>query len=123
MDFVTAVKTCLGRQYATFSGRARRSEFWFFSLFLTLLMAVAAVLDASLNATEGRGPVSAIAGLLTVIPALAVTVRRLHDIGRSGWWLLVTLVPLIGFVLLLIWEIRRGDAGDNRFGPSPLAAT
>lgn len=121
MDFPTAVMTGLGRKYATFTGRAGRAEFWFFTLFMVLALTVAKVVDVGWGMPGGQGPVSGIVGILTLVPALAVSVRRLHDVGRSGWWGLLYLVPLIGVVVLLIWTIRRGDADDNRFGPAPPA--
>lgn len=116
MTFPDAVRRCLAL-YATFGGRARRSEFWFFWLFNLLAHAVAGILDAAIFGAAS--PLNAIVSLLLLIPGLAVAVRRLHDGGRSGWWLLIGLVPLLGIVVLLIWYASRGEDGPNRFGPDP----
>jgi uncharacterized membrane protein YhaH (DUF805 family) len=102
--------------YATFTGRARRSEFWFFWLFNLLANGVAAILDAALF---NGAPLNAIVSLVLLVPNIAVAVRRLHDVGRSGWWLLMMLVPLVGIVVLVIWYISQGEHGPNRFGPDP----
>lgn len=116
MGFVEAIKSCFGK-YATFQGRACRSEYWFFYLFYTLAYVIASIVDAVLGF-----PILTLVFLLaTVVPILAVGVRRLHDTDRSGWWLLIPLVPLIGGIVLLIWTCSRGTTGDNRFGSDPLA--
>ena len=95
MDFVSAVKSCLG-QYATFSGRAVRSEFWWFFLFQLVVMVVAGFLGDT---------VSAIVSIALLLPALAVGARRLHDIGRTGWWQLLSLTG-IGVLVLLYWWVQ-----------------
>ncbi|WP_237217291.1 DUF805 domain-containing protein, partial [Falsiroseomonas oryziterrae] len=115
MNFQDAVRTCL-QNYVTFSGRARRSEFWFFILFNLLVQVVAAILDSFLGDT---GIMGAIASLALFLPGLAVSVRRLHDTGRSGWWVLLGLVPLVGIIVLIVWYANRGEDGPNRFGPDP----
>jgi len=117
MDFVTAVKTCFSK-FATFEGRAARSEYWFFALFLALASAVLTVVDIAL----GIEVLSLIFSLITLIPSIAVSVRRLHDTNRSGWWYLLIFIPLIGLIVLLIWFCTRGTAGPNRFGEDPLGA-
>lgn len=117
MDFVTAVKTCFGK-FATFEGRASRSEFWFFNLFLVLGYMVLGLLDA----VTGIAVLGAIFSLVTLIPTIAVAVRRLHDTDRSGWWYLLVFVPIIGVIVLIIWFASRGTNGDNRFGPDSLTA-
>ena len=99
MDFLQAIKSCLG-QYATFSGRASRSEFWWFFLFQVLVMIAASILgDAAYSIV--------VLGLL--LPALAVGTRRLHDIGRSGWWQLLMLTG-IGYLVLLFWWVQPSEA-------------
>jgi uncharacterized membrane protein YhaH (DUF805 family) len=115
MNFGDAVRSCL-QNYATFSGRARRSEFWFFMLFNLLVQVVAGVVDSMIL---GVGAIGAIATLGLFLPNLAVAVRRLHDTGRSGWLILVGLIPLIGWILLLVWYCSQGDSGPNRFGDDP----
>lgn len=72
-------------------------------------------------AVQTPGYFASIWSLLTFLPSLAVTVRRLHDTGRSGWWILIMLVPLIGFILMIVWLVRRGDSGANQHGPDPLS--
>jgi uncharacterized membrane protein YhaH (DUF805 family) len=123
MTFSEAVRTCF-EKYATFRGRARRSEFWWFTLFVFLVQAGLGVLDTALfgmgpDATRLLNPLFSLAILL---PSLAVSVRRLHDIGRTGWWVLIYLVPVVGLLVLLWWYTRPGEAGANRFGPPPVGA-
>ena len=115
MNFPDAIRSAL-RNYATFAGRARRSEFWFFYLFLLLCQVGASMVD---GVADGAGLVSGLISLALFLPMLAVGVRRLHDTGRSGWWMLVGLVPLIGWIFVLIWYCRQGEAGPNRFGADP----
>jgi uncharacterized membrane protein YhaH (DUF805 family) len=120
--FKDAVRTGFAK-YATFVGRAPRSEFWFWALFTLLGGLGAGILDAvlGLNFENGAGPVNALFNLGVLIPSLAVGARRLHDIDRSGWWQLLFLVPFIGWIVLLIWFVTRGTLGNNRFGADPLA--
>jgi uncharacterized membrane protein YhaH (DUF805 family) len=119
MNFPTAIKSCLSN-YAGFSGRARRSEFWYFTLFSILANLIASILDGALFGLPG-GPIGGILSLGLFLPSLAVAARRLHDTGRSGWWMLLGLIPLIGWVVLLIWYVGRGEDGPNRFGADPRA--
>ena len=116
MDFWSAVKSVFG-QYATFNGRACRSEYWFFHLFNAIVIAVLRTIDYTMLDLE---VLAGIWSLLTLIPMLALNVRRLHDIDRSGWWFLLVFVPVIGWVILLIWACTQGTAGPNRFGADPL---
>jgi len=120
MTFQDAVRICLTQKYADFSGRARRSEFWFFVLFSAIVRAVANVLDAILHIGNARtgGPVATVAALALLIPSLAVAVRRLHDTGRSGWWVLLGLIPLVGIIILIVWWAQDSYA-DNKYGPNP----
>lgn len=122
MDFVTAVKSVLGN-YVTFSGRACRSEFWYFALFYFIVSIVSQILDAAIGMQPVSGipsPVTTIVAVVFILPNIAVTVRRLHDTSRSGWWILLFLIPLVGAIILLIWYCQRGTRGDNRFGPDSL---
>ena len=114
MGFTAAVSHVLSN-YAGFSGRARRSEYWWFSLFGFLVGLVAAVLDGALS----LGFLYPLAVLALLLPSLAVGVRRLHDTGRSGWWMLLGLVPLVGAIVLLVFFVQDSDAGTNAHGPSP----
>jgi uncharacterized membrane protein YhaH (DUF805 family) len=118
MDFVTAVKTALGK-FATFEGRARRAEYWWFALFNLLVMVLTMTLDAVVFGGE-MAPFNIVASLVLLVPNIAVGVRRLHDLDRSGWWYLILLVPLVGLVLLLVWSVMRGTQGANRFGADPV---
>jgi uncharacterized membrane protein YhaH (DUF805 family) len=116
MDFMTAVRTTLSK-YVDFSGRARRSEYWYFVLFNVLVSIVALVIDMAI----GQQIVGFIASLALFLPGLAVSIRRLHDIDRSGWWILISLVPIIGFILLIVWYCSDSKP-DNQYGPNPKGA-
>ena len=119
MNFQEAIKSGF-RNYVTFSGRAPRSEFWFWVLFEVLVSIVANILDVAIFPFSDVSPLNAIVSVALFLPSLAVSVRRLHDIDRTGWWVLISLT-VIGVVLLLIWNCLRGTIGANRFGPDPLA--
>jgi uncharacterized membrane protein YhaH (DUF805 family) len=102
--------------YVNFRDRASRSEYWYWVLFLIVVEIVGGIVDATLDIHMIIGAF----GLVTFLPTLAVAVRRLHDIDRTGWWILLGFIPLIGTIILLIWHCTRGTAGPNRFGPDPL---
>ena len=121
MDFVTAVKTCFSK-YATFTGRAARSEYWFFALFYIIVSVIAVSIDL-LVLQSTVTIVYYIVAVCLLLPTLAVTVRRLHDTDRSGWWVLIAFVPLVGPILLLVWYCTRGTDQANRFGAAPLGLT
>ena len=119
------------KKYADFAGRARRSEFWLFALFIFIVEIVYFIL---MGVTGNMGPSGygqmnglgmALAGLFSLfilgvlVPSLAVTVRRLHDTNRSGWWILIGLIPLIGGLVLLVFYLLPGTTGPNKFGPDP----
>ena len=108
------------KQYATFSGRATRSEYWFFILFYTLFAVIAGVIDIAIGDGGTNGILMLLVILVHIIPSLAVSVRRLHDIGKSGWWYLVSLVPIIGPFIILFFAVLE-SAPDNVYGPSPKA--
>lgn len=111
------------RNYVGFSGRARRTEYWMFFL-INMLVSVALVfVDRAFGtlSESGIGTLGLIYSLALLLPSLAVGVRRLHDRDKSGWWLLLGLLPLIGGIILLVWFVIDGDVGDNRFGPDPKA--
>ena len=125
MLFPDAVKTCVKEKYATFSGRASRSEYWYYVLFYVILYTITMVIDSALfpapiGAESAMHPISTILSLILMLPSLAVTARRLHDINRSGWFQLLVFIPIIGFIILIIWYCQKSDAGDNRFGPAPI---
>ena len=114
----------LKTKYAQFSGRARRKEYWMFFLFNILIAIGLAIVDSitgTMSETAGFGLLGGLYTLAVLVPGIAVTVRRLHDTNRSGWWFLIGLVPLIGFIVLLVFFCRDGTAGENQYGPSPKA--
>ena len=113
MTFGNAVRSAF-HHYAGFTGRARRSEYWYFALFTVLVYVAASVVDAVL----GIPVLTLLAVLALLVPTLAVSVRRLHDTGRSGWWMLLSLVPF-GGIVLLVFDCLDSEPGPNRFGPSP----
>ena len=125
MGFGQAVSTCFSK-YATFSGRARRSEYWWFVLFQIIVFAVAAGLDNGFHTTFGNGVpygwIYTVAVLALLLPSIAVTVRRLHDTGRSGWWWFLSLLCGIGAIILFIFCLTDSNSGANQYGPSPKAA-
>ena len=103
------------RNYVNVDGRARRKEYWMFFLVYFGILIVAAVLDSII----GMGLIGGLVVLAHLLPSICVGVRRLHDINRSGWWLLVGLVPFIGWIIALYWAVKDGDAGGNNFGADP----
>ena len=107
------------KKYAVFSGRARRKEYWMFLLFHIIIIIALGVIESIV----GTNSVIALFYMLAILlPGLAVTVRRLHDTGKSGWWLLIGLVPLIGIVIL-VYMVQDDQAGDNQYGPNPKVTT
>lgn len=112
MEWYTKVLT----NYVGFSGRARRKEYWFFTLVNVAVVFVLAVIDQWLGL---NGLLVGLYTLAVFLPSLAVGVRRLHDTDRSGWWMLISLVPFIGSIVLLVFMLLEGTLGQNRYGPSP----
>ncbi len=144
MGFVETIKHNFSH-YATFSGRAQRSQFWWWYLFLVIVSAVLNVIDSLIGwgigkqtyeftmndqitqfESPGVGFLALIWGLVVLIPTLAVMARRLHDTDRSGWWILwgylLAIVCCIGFIILLVFWIQRGTTGENKYGPDPLTS-
>ena len=116
------------KKYAVFEGRARRKEYWMFFLFSVVIVTILTVIDEFMGLKfelggENLGFLSTLYYLGIAIPYLAVIVRRLHDTDRSGWWILISLIPLIGGIILLVFTILEGTKGDNRFGPDPKASS
>ena len=123
MNFIEAISSGF-RNYVNFSGRAVRSEYWYWTLFVTIVVVVLGGIDQRLNPGVGIGAFSIVNGLVSlalILPGLAVSVRRLHDIDRTGWWLLLSFT-VIGVLLLIYWACQRGTPGPNRFGPDPMPA-
>jgi len=121
MGFVEAIQSGLNN-YVNFSGRASRSEMWFWILFQLLATIVAAMVSGILAAIIGNAGwvIYTIVILGLILPTLAVEIRRLHDLDRSGWWFFITLVPFVGAIILLIFFCTEGTRGPNRFGSNPL---
>ena len=118
MNFQTSIKTCFNK-YATFSGRASRSEFWFFILFSILGGIITFIVDVEIlgySIDSEYSPINSIFSIVLLIPTIAVSCRRLHDINKSGWWQLLYFT-IIGGILLIIWFAFEGEKKKNRFGP------
>ncbi len=110
------------QNYVTFSGRAQRAEYWFFVLFNLLITFGLGMIDGvigTFDPVSGSGLLSSLYTLAVLLPGLAVSVRRLHDTGRSGWWILIALVPILGFIVLIIFFVQDSEEGANRFGTNP----
>jgi uncharacterized membrane protein YhaH (DUF805 family) len=120
MNFGEAIASVF-RNYVTFSGRAARAEYWYWVLFTLILSIVTVVLDRAIfpDSESGAGPINTVASIIILLPSIAVGVRRLHDIDRTGWWYLIVFT-IIGVFLLIYWACQRGTPGANRFGPDPL---
>ena len=131
MNFMDAVRSGFNN-YANFSGRALRSEYWWWVVFAWIAGVIARILDSALGlriyeATangmqQSAGPIAAIVGLALLIPGLAVAVRRLHDTDRSGWWLLLSIIPIIGWIVLIVFLAMAGTPGSNKYG-QPRSST
>ncbi|WP_395304730.1 DUF805 domain-containing protein [Enterobacter sp. ECC-019] len=111
------------RNYIGFGGRARRKEYWMFVLVNFILIMVLGIVDKILGweRAGGEGVLTTIYGLLVLLPSWAVLFRRLHDTDRSAWWLLLLLIPIVGWIVILIFNCQSGTPGENRFGPDPKA--
>ena len=120
MNMVDAVKNGFSN-YARFSGRARRSEFWIWTLFTVIVSIVASVVDNALGLTtsSGGGVFQGIASLALLVPGLAVGWRRMHDTGKSGALYLIGLIPLVGWILVVVWACQDSQPGPNHHGPNP----
>lgn len=131
MSPIRAVRTVL-RKYAVFSGRASRSEYWWFVLFNVIIAIATLAIDviffgtgeSTTTATSAAfqanaGPATLVSSLVLILPSLGVAVRRLHDTDRRGWWILLGLIPLIGAIVLIVFYALDSTPGHNRFGPNP----
>lgn len=105
------------QKYVEFEGRARRTEFWTFVLVNFCISIILSVLDATIG--MGFGFIGTLFSLAILLPSIAVAVRRLHDIGKEGWWILIGLIPIIGWIILLYFYIQDSEAGANAYGPNP----
>ena len=121
MNFTQAISSGFNN-YVNFTGRAARSEFWYWTLFAILASIAGELIDLALFSSSSTfTPVQTLVNLALFLPGLAVSVRRLHDLDRTGWWLLL-IFTVIGMIVLLVWDCMRGTVGPNRFGPDPLAS-
>ncbi len=114
------------KKYAVFNGRARRKEYWMFFLINIAISIALTVIDSvlgTISASIGMGLFSGIYTLAVLVPGIAVGVRRLHDSNRSGWWMLIALVPVVGPIVLLVFLAQDSTPGDNQFGPNPKGVT
>ena len=127
MTFFQSISTCFSK-YATFSGRAARSEYWWFALFVTLVNFFANRFDTVTNQTFqlslGRadlnvGATGSLISLAVVLPMISVMVRRFHDIDKSGWWYWIVLIPLIGWIIFIVFMATEGTQGPNTYGNPP----
>jgi len=128
-DFLVAY-----RRYAQFEGRSDRKEFWYYVLFYVIVSAILSVIDNVLFggrtfeasgtnwSAHADGPLTSIFGLASLIPSISVSVRRLHDIAKSGWWVLLWFIPLVGWIFLLIWYCKKGDPVANAYGEPPVGS-
>jgi len=131
MGFVPAVKSAFSN-YVTWKGRASRSEYWWFVLFVFIGGIITTLLDGLLGTqmmttlpdgtvtASGAGYIYLLFILATLLPGISLAVRRLHDKDKSGWWYWIILIPLAGFIILLVWFCQRGTVGANSYGPDPL---
>jgi uncharacterized membrane protein YhaH (DUF805 family) len=115
VDIQEAVTTVLTKKYADFTGRARRSEYWWWALAYFIGSVVISILDRAI----GSQILGLIYSLGLLIPGLAVAARRLHDTGKSGWWLLLIIAIFIGWIVLLVFLVQDSTPGDNQYGPNP----
>ena len=119
MNFTQAIASGF-QNYVNFTGRAARSEYWFWTLFTIIVSIAASLIDLVLFPDAALSPLNSLASLAMLLPSLAVSARRFHDLDRTGWWLLLVLTG-IGVIVILIWFCFKGTDGPNRFGPDPLA--
>jgi uncharacterized membrane protein YhaH (DUF805 family) len=113
------------KKYTVFDGRSRRSEYWYFALFNFLISIVLNLVDVGIgtyNSGARIGLLSAIYALAVLIPGIAVAIRRLHDTNRSGWWILIAFIPIVGAIILIVFMVQDSDAGENQYGANPKLA-
>jgi uncharacterized membrane protein YhaH (DUF805 family) len=112
------------KKYAVFNGRARRKEYWYYYLFYMLIYIVLAIIDGvagTFSEEAGVGLLTGIYGLAALLPSIGVSVRRLHDTNRSGWWLFISLIPVIGIIVLIVFLVSDSKPETNQYGPNPKA--
>lgn len=116
--FSEAVSSAISTNYCNFSGRASRADYWWFFLFNFILGICISIFTYAVSQTGGQ-VISYIVSLLLLLPGLGLSFRRLHDTGRSGWWLLIGLIPLVGEIILIVWMCQPSEPTPNRFGAVP----
>ncbi|OGY86226.1 MAG: hypothetical protein A2233_01165 [Candidatus Kerfeldbacteria bacterium RIFOXYA2_FULL_38_24] len=104
------------KKYAVFSGRASRKEYWMFVLFNLIIIVALSIVESILNS---NGILGGLYSLAVLLPGLGAAIRRLHDIDRTGWWLLISLIPVLGFIVLIVFLATAGNSGDNKYGQKP----
>ena len=124
MTFKRAFERCVREKYVAFSGRASRAEYWKFMLIYVVILLIAQALDVGLfphtvDETGMGGMITTIVTILLFLPAFTAQIRRLHDIGKSGWWILWQIVPIIGTLVLLYFLVKPSEKGTNKYGPQP----
>lgn len=110
------------KQYADFKGRARRKEYWMYFLFNAIIVAILSLIDQFTGTYDpdlGSGLLSRVYSIAVLIPGVAVAARRLHDVGKSGWMLLIAFIPILGLIWLLVLFVTDSDQGSNKYGPNP----
>ncbi len=116
VTFMDAVKRALTVNYFNFEGRASRSEYWWFCLFQAVLGCLITIIFG--DSTTGT-VISSIIGLGLLMPEVSLGVRRMHDINRSGWWVLIALIPIVGWIIYIVWACKPSDPTPNQYGPVP----
>lgn len=123
VTFGEAVNKAVAQNYCNFNGRASRSEYWWYVLFTAILGMVIGFIHAIFGAgTSATSAIQGVVSLALLLPGLGLCVRRLHDISKSGWWIFIALIPLVGAILLLVWFCKPSDPGSNEYGPEPNMA-
>jgi uncharacterized membrane protein YhaH (DUF805 family) len=107
------------QRYIDFTGRATRTEYWMFALFNVIVSIALSIIGYVVAGSNGQSALSSLYSLAVLLPSLGVSVRRLHDTNRSGWWLLIAFVPVIGIIVLIVFLVQDSDPGENRYGPNP----
>jgi uncharacterized membrane protein YhaH (DUF805 family) len=126
MGFIDSVKSVMMNNFANFEGRSSRSEYWWFFLFTFIINIAISIVDMAVSIALGHETADTVwCGLILIyyliffIPSLSVGVRRMHDLGKSGWWILITAIPCIGIILYIVWVASEGEPHDNAYGPVP----
>lgn len=122
VSFTEAIKMALQQNYCNFSGRSSRSEYWWYMLFYFIVSFIVSFIGNATGSQVLNYWLSLFVGLALFLPSLGLCVRRLHDINKSGWWVLLNLIPVVGWIILLIWVCKDSDPTDNQYGPVPNIA-